>query len=582
MFAAEFAVTRSVTQRSKFMRGKTGDFVEWRNGWAYFQARIPADLRHAFGGKTRLSKALATTHPGTARDRARDHISAFKKQVAAFRAMPPAARSFGTLQALSDKAREPVAVLAALARGEIVDPAPLALLPALVEDMRANEAAMATAADIDYPSLVMARVGRQLLDAPVRLPPESNNLDETSKAALLKGLELQRQEDVAVLDAELRMYGTKLRHAGVPLPLAMGDTNSTVPRISEAIDIFLAEGNTKSASRAFPIGTARKHRQRLALFAEHCDNCHFDQLTTQTIESFIAALRMCADASALPGKRIKRTLSELIALRAANPTLPAKGSASVEKFYAAVSSFTNFGWRRRWLEHKLCPDVRDKPKHKPAKHEEILAYTAEQSRAIFESVAEQSKRFDFSKTRNLDLRWHLLLQMFTGCSPEESAQLVCRDIECVTVGASPIWTIDINAASGGKVKNENRARRIPIHPKLIKLGFIDFARKRGTNGARIFATFKPDSGGYLNAYVGRRIGRLVRSLGITDDRHNPQYSFRHRFHDAMDNAGVPLGIQEKLVGHQGQNRVHEGYGQGAALKVFADWMDKIDPLNDPD
>lgn len=284
----------------------------------------------------------------------------------------------------------------------------------------------------------------------------------------------------------------------------------------------------------------------------------------------------------LPGKRVKRTLAERTALRAADPTLPACGTASVLKYYDAVSSFIKFCWRKRWLKHQICADVRIKPKHKPAKSEKVLAYTAEQSRLIFDALP---RLLDFAKPRDLDMRWHILLQMFTGCRPEESAQLMCGDV----AEFNGVWVIDINELSDGTVKTQAGVRQVPVHPGLQQLGFLDFVHSRRTaEGARLFVTFKRpqrkngEEGSYLNASVGSRIRRFIRGkLGITNGRYRPQYSFRHRFHDAMRNASVPLDSQYQLVGHEDDNRIHGGYGDGAALKVLAGWVAKIDPLADP-
>ncbi|MCV4607685.1 hypothetical protein OFB74_32790, partial [Escherichia coli] len=86
---------------------------------------------------------------------------------------------------------------------------------------------------------------------------------------------------------------------------------------------------------------------------------------------------------------------------------------SVAKHYDAVAPFLKFCWRRRWLERQICSDVRDKPRHTPSKSEEVLAYTAEQSQMIFDALPQCDP----------DMHWHGLLMMFSGCRPEESAQL---------------------------------------------------------------------------------------------------------------------------------------------------------------
>lgn len=558
------------------MRGKTGDFIEWRNGRAYVQVRIPEDARAAFNGKSRFSKALNTQHAGTARDRARPYIVAVKRQIAEFRAQSPVQRAgvaFMNGVANTSAAADKFSV------GDEVDYAAFDALCRASERNFARQRTMLAAAGIDeefYLAIERKRFELGVMreyPQPVTLPDAAAALSEEDRDALRRGLEQRWRDAVAEFEAEVLADEAKLRQAGIvapflPPPAPLPSAGAT-PRISEAIETFLAEGSIKNKSGSFSPETRDKHRQRLALFAEHCEDCPVGDLTPQHVESFVAALRKAVDVSKLPGKRIKRTLADRLAIRAADPSLATAGTASVAKHYDAVAPFLKFCWRRRWLERQICSDVRDKPRHTPSKSEEVLAYTAEQSQMIFDALPQCDP----------DMHWHGLLMMFSGCRPEESAQLMCNDIKQL----HGVWVIDINELSDGTVKTPAGVRRVPVHPRLIKMGILDFVHTR-PQAARLFPTFKRprrkngEEGRYLNINVGKRIGRMVRALGITDERIQPQYSLRHRFHDAMDNAGVPQSIQVQLVGHEEENRIHGGYGQGAVLKVLADWMGKVDPL----
>ncbi len=62
-------------------------------------------------------------------------------------------------------------------------------------------------------------------------------------------------------------------------------------------------------------------------------------------------------------------------------------------------------------------------------------------------------------------------------------------------------------------------RRIPVHPELIRLGFLDFVeRQRAARQARLFPELTAGKYGSASAQFSKRFGRLLRSIGITDKR----------------------------------------------------------------
>jgi integrase len=67
--------------------------------------------------------------------------------------------------------------------------------------------------------------------------------------------------------------------------------------------------------------------------------------------------------------------------------------------------------------------------------------------------------------------WVPLLGLFTGARIGELCQLRTVDI----VERDGIPCIDINKkAPGAKLKNKSAARLIPIHPELVRLGFLEY------------------------------------------------------------------------------------------------------------
>jgi len=84
--------------------------------------------------------------------------------------------------------------------------------------------------------------------------------------------------------------------------------------------------------------------------------------------------------------------------------------------------------------------------------------------------------------------WLPLLGLYHGNRLEEFAQLRLGDVR--TDGG--IMYLDINDEDGKQVKNNQSMRRVPIHPKLIELGFLDYARSIAkTPQDPLFPNLKP-------------------------------------------------------------------------------------------
>src|SRR5262249_60833592 len=110
-------------------------------------------------------------------------------------------------------------------------------------------------------------------------------------------------------------------------------------------------------------------------------------------------------------------------------------------------------------------------------------------------------------------------------------------------------------------KSPSPARRVPVHPELICLGFLDFVeRQRAAGQVRLFPELTVGKYGSASAQYSKRFGRLLRSIGITDKR-KVLHSARHTVKDRLRAAQVPLDVQNAILGHA-TGSVGESYGIG--------------------
>lgn len=169
--------------------------------------------------------------------------------------------------------------------------------------------------------------------------------------------------------------------------------------------------------------------------------------------------------------------------------------------------------------------------------------------------------------------WLPLLAAFTGARPGELCQLYAGDV----FQTGGIWVIHISdQGPEQKLKTKFSARDIPVHPKLIEIGFLDFIEMRLKEGGRYRPLF-PELPYDKKHGFARTASRWFSGQGANDHGYLTAcnlykgqgaclYSFRHTFIDMLRNT---LGVQEmmikKLVGHGTKHDVTINYGKEFSL-----------------
>jgi integrase len=165
--------------------------------------------------------------------------------------------------------------------------------------------------------------------------------------------------------------------------------------------------------------------------------------------------------------------------------------------------------------------------------------------------------------------WLPLLGLCTGARLGELAPLTAADI--TTDKPTGITTIRIteDLEQGRRLKNVASRRVVPVHPELVRVGFMQFVaqvRDGSKSNARLFPLLTPGPKGGLGEAWSKWFGRYIRGLGIT----NPAsvfHSFRHSFKDALRAAGVSEDVNDALTGHSGGG-VGRTYGAKEMVRRF--------------
>ena len=114
-----------------------------------------------------------------------------------------------------------------------------------------------------------------------------------------------------------------------------------------------------------------------------------------------------------------------------------------------------------------------------------------------------------------------------------------------------IWFIFVAGTEETKVKTDNAIRKIPIHPQLIDLGFIDYVttQKKSKKG-RLFWELTEDRDGFAS-HVSRHYNqRFLPAVGVWEKYTKVLYCTRHTFINKLYSEKVDENVIKNLVGHE--------------------------------
>jgi integrase len=241
---------------------------------------------------------------------------------------------------------------------------------------------------------------------------------------------------------------------------------------------------------------------------------------------------------------------------------------------SAISSLFGFSIEKRYRNDNPTRDVKLFPKTENVKKRRRL-YTKDELTAVF---IKGKPELEWQK-------WSPRLGLYAGVRITESIQLKPGDVS----NEFGVWHLLIQPGRGQKVKGD-RARVIPVHEELIRLGFIDYAK--AAKGAKREWLF-PDvplvekKGKDYNAPDVETImvpsqnaatqwfGRYSDECGVSDPNVD-FHAIRGNFVTYGAQLGKSLSLRMELAGHSTGSGVHQTYiYAGSSLKSLKAEIDKV-------
>jgi integrase len=190
-----------------------------------------------------------------------------------------------------------------------------------------------------------------------------------------------------------------------------------------------------------------------------------------------------------------------------------------------------------------------------------LPYSPAQVRLLLE----ESSKLEGAK------KWVVWICAYSGCRVEEVCGARAQDVK----QEQGVWCLDLEPTKDRRLKTRGSARKIPLHPEVLKAGFLDYVRSLPADGMLWPDLPRQKAKGKYSVMFGRWFAKWSGGLGQgLDDPRVVLHSLRGSFKRACRDAGIQEELHDQLTGHVTAS-VGRRYGMGASLKVLAEAVAKV-------
>lgn len=255
--------------------------------------------------------------------------------------------------------------------------------------------------------------------------------------------------------------------------------------------------------------------------------------------------------------------------------LPTLSPKSINDSYMALI-VALFGWalKERWVEYN--PFLSLRVAETVAPEDKRDAYTQEQLRVIFEGAPWATPATPASVRPSI--YWAPLIGLFHGLRVGETCGLMTDEV--IELDGVPVINLKPNDLR--RLKNRESRRYLPIHPELIRLGFLDYVATRRRNGdLQLFPEAKRDANGHYGDHVTDWFARLLRDRKLKGQGVRggalTLHSLRHTFQDALRRAELEGRIEAAVLAgrKRGNDPVAMAYGNGYEMPRLLECLRKI-------
>jgi len=233
-------------------------------------------------------------------------------------------------------------------------------------------------------------------------------------------------------------------------------------------------------------------------------------------------------------------------------------------FSKAVFSFAvTEGWMERNPlagDYRVEDPVADEDKRDPFQPDQLRTlFSAEPWQSGYDESDAQPSRF-----------WVPLICLFHGLRLGEAAGLRVEDV----VERDGVPVLQVRAYAGRSLKTKGSRGLLPLHPELIRIGFLAYvSKRRDAEAEALFPDVKTNKNGHVGAKLGEWFSGLVKERGLLGERLGT-HSFRHCFEDRLREAEIAERTALALARRR-ERGSRKDYGEGVSVQSRAAAMAKI-------
>ncbi|MBI1212960.1 MAG: tyrosine-type recombinase/integrase [Alphaproteobacteria bacterium] len=168
--------------------------------------------------------------------------------------------------------------------------------------------------------------------------------------------------------------------------------------------------------------------------------------------------------------------------------------------------------------------------------------------------------------------WLPILGLFHGNRLEEFAQLRRGDVR----QEAGVWFFDIHDEGERQLKNEQSQRRVPVHPKVLELNFVDYVKSIShAPEALLFPDLTPGGPDKKLGYHFTKWWTTYRRKVGVYEKGLDYHSFRHGVTTKLYGADVSEPLVDELTGHEGQSTSRRVYKKDLPLRMLYEAISKV-------
>jgi integrase len=376
------------------------------------------------------------------------------------------------------------------------------------------------------------------------------NLDRKSEA--------YRKLGMAALAAHVRgLKDIERRDAGEPVETpqaAYAHLGAAVAHEGGTLRDAL-EGWKKERER--PENVTHEYARAVEMFIQLHGNLAIASIKRSHALAFREALRLVPKIR--KGDMLKAGLPELSQWGREHPQAPKVSVATVNKQLGAVQAIANWGYDKGLVPDGIPWPDPFRTMRLEEEQSERGSFNVKELQAVFNAPLFTGGEVPVG-AQGVSGFWLPVLALFTGARQAEIAGLQVSNVE--EIEGVRLLYIATNRRAGKRVKTKASERVVPVHPELVKLGFVDYVTQRARDGADawLFPSVAPDQRRALSAWSKWFGSYLRKQIKVT----NPDrvfHSFRHSFQDALRRATPDAELRDALPGRSSRNKsVSHDYG----------------------